>query len=524
MTEVESIFPYTIVEENGLYGITDNKGNLVVPCVMDEISNDKDEDSGMDTWNDFYCVIVRINDKYGFFTRNGKLIEPAYDEYAIDPCGDIYTKIDDSYGVINAPDYDTIKEISYSSSLLSEYGFVEDEDEDLDDEDFDDEDEDLEDDDEDFDDFDFPEDLDDEDELDDCDFEIEPLNWDAMEINPNDVSAIGDRLYALGYAFAEELWNEAYNQMGQDNIKEFVDETLHRLDDQALIEEKICDIKAQCEGDQLEFWDIVEGYDEYDKLILWCADMIRRGAVNFISLKSMAYANIPLLNRKIGELVKNDNNDGYYAIFRLIDKLLPCPEHRSFDIIPVKFPAGKRPSCRYSKYSWEILRDCEIGEIYLYEQSMHMYSVCVNIYDPEYPEDLIKKNHILDITNITLSELLIRLQETIDPAKENNELSAAIERALKIENGKSPLAQILTDCGIYALSLSNFGRSPRFYDGNIAEDVVYLCVQDDEVMLTLTSDSVKVNTVPLSERCGNYSWIVEDIKAAANIAYKMSKN
>ena len=43
-------------------------------------------------------------------------------------------------------------------------------------------------------------------------------------------------------------------------------------------------------------------------------------------------------------------------------------------------------------------------------------------------------------------------------------------------------------------------------------------------MITLTSDSVKVNTVPLSERCGNYSWIVEDIKAAANIAYKMSKN
>ena len=85
MTEVESIFPYTIVEENGLYGITDNKGNLVVPCVMDEISNDKDDDIGQDTWNDFYCVIVRINDKYGFFTRNGKLIEPAYDEYAISP-------------------------------------------------------------------------------------------------------------------------------------------------------------------------------------------------------------------------------------------------------------------------------------------------------------------------------------------------------------------------------------------------------------------------------------------------------
>lgn len=47
MINVEPISPYTIVEENGLYGITDNQGNLVVPCVMDYICNEIDEEVGL---------------------------------------------------------------------------------------------------------------------------------------------------------------------------------------------------------------------------------------------------------------------------------------------------------------------------------------------------------------------------------------------------------------------------------------------------------------------------------------------
>ena len=58
MIEVEYIFPYTIVKENDLYGIVDHTGNLVVPCVMDEIVNDKNEEIGLSTWDDFFCVII----------------------------------------------------------------------------------------------------------------------------------------------------------------------------------------------------------------------------------------------------------------------------------------------------------------------------------------------------------------------------------------------------------------------------------------------------------------------------------
>lgn len=35
------------------------KVNLVVPCVMDYICNETDEEVGLETWLDFDCVIIR---------------------------------------------------------------------------------------------------------------------------------------------------------------------------------------------------------------------------------------------------------------------------------------------------------------------------------------------------------------------------------------------------------------------------------------------------------------------------------
>ena len=122
MIEVEYIFPYTIVKENDLYGIVDRTGNLVVPCVMDEIVNDKNEEIGLSTWDDFFCVIIVKDGKYGFFTNNGKFIEPAYENYAIDPCGgNIHIKTDSGYGVFASPDY-IFEEIPAIYSLFSEMG------------------------------------------------------------------------------------------------------------------------------------------------------------------------------------------------------------------------------------------------------------------------------------------------------------------------------------------------------------------------------------------------------------------
>lgn len=484
MKDVELIYPYTIVEEDGLYGITDRNGNLKVPCVMDEIINGKDDEVGLSYWMDFNSVVICKDGKYGFFTANGKFIEPVYEDYAIDPCGgSIHVKTDEGYGVFKSPKY-VFEPLLAEYSLLTEiYG-----------EDF------------------------------ELDFDKDLMTWYEMGIENNTVSAIKEKLHAIGYAYAQDLWDSTYKGNGESCIEKFASDILHDVDFSTMIDEQLEEIKAQCEGYEREFWKVAASYDKYAWLYLWCGDMAKRGAVSFVTLKSMPHANIPLLNSKVSELLKNDGDNGYYSTFRLIDRLLPCPEHGSSEIIPVKFPAGNRPSCKYVNVIFDEEISGEIGEIYLCEHSMHMYNVCVNLYDSEYTDGCMDENHILDISDIVLSELLTCLQQVIDPAKENTELSAAIDNALKVEKGKSPMAQILKDCGIYLLSLSDFGRTPRFYDGKIAEDVDYVYVVEDEVKLVLDSNTFDVNTVTLNEGCGNYSWIVEDIKAAANTAYKKSKH
>ena len=121
MINIESIRPYTIVKnEDGFYGITDNAGKLIVPCIMDEISNSKDVDIGLDHWTDFFCVLIIKNSKYGFFTTNGKFIEPAYENFGVDPCGgDIHVKTNKGYGLLASPDY-IFEEVSEEFSLLAE--------------------------------------------------------------------------------------------------------------------------------------------------------------------------------------------------------------------------------------------------------------------------------------------------------------------------------------------------------------------------------------------------------------------
>ena len=87
---------------------------------MDYICNEIDEEVGLETWLDFNCVIIRKNEKYGFFTRNGKFIEPAYDTYAIDPCGnDIHVRTEDGYGVFALPEY-VFEKLLPAYSLLEE--------------------------------------------------------------------------------------------------------------------------------------------------------------------------------------------------------------------------------------------------------------------------------------------------------------------------------------------------------------------------------------------------------------------
>lgn len=111
------IFPYEIIEENGFYGIKDNNGNILVPCIMDEICNMIDEQLGFSTWNDFGGVYLYKDGLTGFFTNDGYYIAPEYDEICISPDQYKYVRKGEVYGVLPYPSY-SYREINKEESLI----------------------------------------------------------------------------------------------------------------------------------------------------------------------------------------------------------------------------------------------------------------------------------------------------------------------------------------------------------------------------------------------------------------------
>ena len=368
MIEIEKIFPYTIVaNDDSKYGIVDNKGNIVVPFEMDDIVNISDEEIGLELWDDYNCVCLVKDGMLGFFTNNGKYIEPAYLNYTVDPCGgDIHVETLEGYGILRAPKY-ILEEISEESSLLSEIA-----------------------EDEEFDEFEDYEGLDEYDDEEDFDL---TLNQDTV-----------DEDFQAGYKHAETVM-ESFDD-SHDDIAEYIDQIHDELTDDFMTYAPIT------------------------------------GAAAYMTEKYIGLADVPKLNKNIKKLYNDTEKDGYYALFRTIDCLLPHPEDTE-DFV-VSFSEGNRPT-----FTSPDVRG-EIGDIYLYEHGMHMFYVSANIYDSDDPDELLEECCILDVDNVVLSELLTCLQNEIDPDRTNKELSENILKAADLE-GDHEIGHILTDCGVYLL-------------------------------------------------------------------------
>lgn len=116
---MDPLFPYDIVEENGSYGLKDNTGNFVVPCIMDEIVNLEDEELGLSLWGDYGCIYLYKDCKIGFFTHSGFYIAPIYDEGAAYPDQHIYVRKGDQFAAYYAPSYE-YRDIDPDFSPLTE--------------------------------------------------------------------------------------------------------------------------------------------------------------------------------------------------------------------------------------------------------------------------------------------------------------------------------------------------------------------------------------------------------------------
>jgi hypothetical protein len=444
MIEIEKIFPYTIVaNDDSKYGIVDNKGNIVVPFEMDDIVNISDEEIGLELWDDYNCVCLVRDGMLGFFTNNGKYIEPAYLNYTVDPCGgDIHVETLEGYGILRAPKY-ILEEISEESSLLSEIA-----------------------EDEEFDEFEDYEELDEYDDEEDFDL---TLNQDTV-----------DEEFQAGYKHAEAVM-ESFDA-SHDDIAEYIDQIHDELTDDFMTYAPIT------------------------------------GAAAYMTEKYIGLADVPKLNKNIKKLYNDTEKDGYYALFRTIDCLLPHPEDTE-DFV-VSFSEGNRPT-----FTSPDVRG-EIGDIYLYEHGMHMFYVSANIYDSDDPDELLEECCILDVDNVVLSELLTCLQNEIDPDRTNKELSENILKAADLE-GDHEIGHILTDCGVYMLKTED--TYVHWWDSETLCDItgymnaVYVLSDGCLNIVYMDSDNFPTSAeIQLTNPC--LTRILDAIKAAANIAWNDYKN
>ena len=444
MIEIEKIFPYTIVaNDDSKYGIVDNKGNIVVPFEMDDIVNISDEEIGLELWDDYNCVCLVRDRMLGFFTNNGKYIEPAYLNYTVDPCGgDIHVETLDGYGVLRYPKY-ILEEIPAESSLLNEIA-----------------------EDEEFDEFEDYEGLDESDDEEDYDL---TFNQDTV-----------DEEFQAGYKHAETVM-ESFDD-SHDDIAEYIDQIHDEL---------------------------IDDFMTYAPIT---------GAAAYMTEKYIGLADVQKLNKNIKKLYNDTEKDGYYALFRTIDGLLPHPEDTE-DFV-VSFSEGNRPTFTSPDVSGEI------GEIYLYEHGMHMFYVSANIYDSHDPYKLIEECCILDVDNIVLSELLTCLQNEIDPDRTNKELSENILKAADLE-GDHKLGHILTDCGVYMLKTED--TYVHWWDSETLCDItgymnaVYV-LSNGSVNIVYTDSNNFPTWAEIQLINPFLTRILDAIKAAANIAWNNYKN
>ena len=438
MIEIEQIFPYTIVSYDNKYGIVDNKGNIVVPCEMDDIENISDEEIGLELWEDYNCVCLIRDGLFGFFTNNGKYIEPAYLNYAVDPYGgDIHVETLDGYGVLCYPKY-ILEEIPAESSLLNELA-----------------------EDEEFDEFEDYEGLDESDDEEDFDL---TFNQDTV-----------DEEFQAGYKHAETVM-ESFDD-SHDDIAEYIDQIHDELTDDFMTYAPIT------------------------------------GAAAYMTEKYIGLADVQKLNKNIKKLYNDTEKDGYYALFRTIDGLLPHPEDTE-DFV-VSFSEGNRPAFM----SLDVRG--EIGEIYLFEHGMHMFYISANIYDSSDPDELIEECCILDVDNIVLSELLTCLQNEIDSDRTNKELSENILKAADLE-GDHKFGHILTDCGVYMLKTED--TYVHWWDSETLCDItgymnaVYV-LSDGSVNIVYTDSNNFPTSAEIQLINPFLTRILDAIKAAANIAW-----
>ena len=205
------------------------------------------------------------------------------------------------------------------------------------------------------------------------------------------------------------------------------------------------------------------------------------GVASFITSAEAKKINKGQFNKEIRSLVNAPKQYSEDANF--VGRLLPKPDYYDDQGEAIEIPVDLRPDCNYDSFLDH--GTGKLGRIYLKEMGMKAYFPHFDVYDPDDPDEIICEGALLDVSSVKASELLIALQQVLDPYKENQELSDTIDRCRQYESSSSPLVAFLKKYGIGVVNLSANGWK-QINCGHIHDTALYAVLDDnDHIQVTL---------------------------------------
>ena len=239
------------------------------------------------------------------------------------------------------------------------------------------------------------------------------------------------------------------------------------------------------------------------------------GLFAYIQEKEVEKVNV---KKFFADMAVSKNDVDYDSLIRIVDRLLPPPDTGSWPQTgkAVEIPAELRP---HIHLSFPQRVEGVIGRLYFQESGMHMWLPHCDVYSEDNPEELLEEGVSLLYQGFVTSEILLALQEVIDPMHKNSDLEEAITKSLAIENATgNALYDVLAKHELAVISLKACNRSVRCCEEGVYGDLRYLFLADGAVKGIADDFDNGFFITEILPSTWNYDLVVKEMKATVNIA------
>ena len=277
--------------------------------------------------------------------------------------------------------------------------------------------------------------------------------------------------------------------------------------------------KVWAEKDKLSFQDFVKLLDNSIIGLFSEGQLTNESKENldglfaFIQEKEVEDVNV---KKFFADIAASKSDVDYDSLIRIVDRLLPPPDEERLVGDAVEIPTELRP---HIHLSFPQGAEGVIGRIYFQESGMHMWLPHCDVYSEHNPEELLEKGVSLLYQKFVTSEVLLALQEVVDPMHKNSDLEDAISNSLAMENATGyALYDVLAKHKLVVVSLTASNRSGvRCCEDGIYGDLQHIFLANGAVK-GIAEGFDEYFIIDILPSTWQYDYFIKEIKATVNIA------